>query len=84
MDFMLSVCVIASQLIKPSHFFASLWGGTVSVDCIFMIMIESKENIHSYFIFMRMIESKENIHSYFAVSKSPLILASLTTNLQII
>jgi hypothetical protein len=39
--------VIASQLIKPSPF-TSLWDGSVSVDFVFMIMPESKENNQKY------------------------------------
>ncbi len=31
---------------KPLSLFTSLWGGSVSVDFIFQIMLGSKENIH--------------------------------------
>jgi hypothetical protein len=42
--------VIASQLIKPSPF-TSLLDGSVSLDFVFMIMPESKENSQNYSYF---------------------------------
>ncbi len=43
--------VIVSQLTNPSPFTLHLWGGSVTVDFVFTIMLQSKENNHHFPLF---------------------------------
>ncbi len=63
--FCLLICVFASQLIKPSPF-TSWWGGSVSLDLIFMIFWEQSR--------------RKTVHQVFSASKGPLIDNNQSTN----
>jgi hypothetical protein len=55
----LLIFVVVSQLIKPSPF-TSLWGGFVTADFIFKIMLQSKENIPHFLSNIKITQIKSN------------------------